>query len=123
MKLHVITLSLVFLITAFGCSGPQGDAIKKRSAPHQHVSEVRFLTLSAIRHRLTHDLTLQEAWTIFGTPWGPTRVSGNIYETWMLDDSNRLGTAFSMDGGRLLRATVMSPGGQIIERVLEDPKR
>jgi hypothetical protein len=119
-----ITLNLVFLMTAFGCSGPaRQSTAQKPTTSWQNGTEVSSLNLSAIRFRLTHDLTHHEACTAFGTPWAPGRISGNVYETWMLDDGNRLNTAFSRDGGRLLRATVMSPDGQIIEHVLHDPKR
>ena len=82
----------------------------------------RPLSLSAIRHHLTHDLTMTEAHRLFGAPHGPTFISGLLYPLWLLDDGNRLTTALAIDSGRLLRADVMRPGGEIVERVLEDPK-
>ncbi len=119
------TLPLVLLIAAPGCSGP-GKQTRASNAPQesqQAGEDVRPLSLSAIRRRLTHDLTMSEANRLFGAPYGPTFVSGHLYPVWLLDEGNRLHTAFAIDSGRLLRAEVMKPGGEIIKRVLEDPKR
>ena len=123
---HWTITSIALLILAQGCSRPQQNESTTQSANPTSVPQViekaRPLNLRAIRPYLTHDLTMDEAERQFGWP-GPVVVSGFFYRQWMLDDSNILLADFSLDTKRLQRAFVKSPKGEIVERVLELPKR
>ena len=111
---------MALLVLALGCSR-SGDTERASS---RHVrGEVRLLSLAAIRHDLTHDLTMNEARRRFGPPHGPVAISGYLYPRWLLDDSNVLDTAFSLDGKQLHRAAIKNTTGKIIEVVLNDPER
>jgi hypothetical protein len=125
-------IGALFLYSVPGCTGSSSPSAQMSKAPAQpnpivdgtgEQHGLRRLNLSAIRPLLTHDLTRQQARNLFGAPYGGTCVSGNLYETWLLDDDDHLATAFSFDEqSRLLRAAVMSPSGEIIEPVFEYPR-
>ena len=66
---------------------------------------------------------MDEAERLFGPSGSPILVSGYFYQQWLVDDSNILSTAFSLDTKRLQRAFVKSPNGEVIEHVLDIRKR
>jgi len=99
-----------------GCSDSEPEPTQVTAAPDK-------VLLSQVRAQLTHDLTYAKACELLGKPHGPGSVSGNFYVSWLLDNGNHLATAFSREHGRLLRATVMTPKGEVVEEVLKDPAR
>jgi hypothetical protein len=107
------TILVAVLVLLQGCSRSQptessAPEITKLGPP---------LSLRAIRHDLTYDLTLDEAKRRFGSP-GPVIVSGFFYPQWTLDDSNVLQLWFSLDKARLEKAVVKNPKGDVLEVVL-----
>lgn len=121
--------TVVMALLAAGAQGCSRSERRESPPPNENsVSPTQIsqrappLSLRAIRPYLTHDLTLAEAFRRFGSPRSDWQ-SGFLYGNWLLDDSNILATAFSLDGKRLRRALVKNPKGEVIEHVLDIPER
>jgi len=120
-------ISIALLIFTQACSRQQRSGSVTSSTKRissQQISPIAHpLKLEAIRPYLTSQLRMDEAERLFGPSGSPILVSGYFYQQWLVDDSNILSTAFSLDTKRLQRAFVKSPNGEVIEHVLDIRKR